>query len=154
MYRNGVEIWSGIRGCTRSLAFNRAEGFALGVAILTALLSHDTRQCSIFEEIEHGIHPTRLYLLLELIQRQSAQNACQVIATTHSPQVLLIVRHTYLDAISLTYRLPEKHDTRIIRVVDLPDTRRLIESQDIGRLHETGRFEDAADFVADREAEA
>lgn len=130
-----------------TLAFNASDGTLRFLALLAALLSHDTRQCYFFEEIEQGIHPTRLYLLLELMQRQAARKTCQVITTTHSPQVLLMVRPPYLDALSLTYRLPANPDTRIIRILDLPDAQRLIESQDIGRLHETGWFEDAADFV-------
>jgi len=47
--------------------------------------------------------------------------------------------------------LRETPDTRIIRILDLPDAQHLIESQDIGRLHETGWFENAADFVASQE---
>jgi predicted ATPase len=134
-----------------TLAFNASDGTLRFLAFLATLLGQESKYCYVVEEIEHGIHPTRLYLLLELIQRQASQKKCQVIATTHSPQVLLMVRQPYLESISLTYRLQEAPDTRIIRILDLPDAQRLIESQDIGRLHETGWFENAADFVASQE---
>ena len=40
------------------------------------------------EELENGIHPTRLGLLLDLIENQVKNKGIQVVATTHSPQLL------------------------------------------------------------------
>jgi len=51
----------------------------------------------------------------------------------------------------LTYRLEHHTDTRIKKLLDLPDARCLITTQDVGRLHESGWLEDAAAFM-DEEA--
>jgi AAA15 family ATPase/GTPase len=40
------------------------------------------------EEIEKGIHPRRLRLLVELLRSQTKRLGNQVIATTHSPEIL------------------------------------------------------------------
>lgn len=40
------------------------------------------------EEIENGIHASRLRLLMELLRNRAASGRTQIMATTHSPIVL------------------------------------------------------------------
>jgi predicted ATPase len=119
--------------------------------MLAALLSPQPARFFFFEELESGIHPTRLHLLVDLIEQKTAEKPMQVVATTHSPQLLLMVNPTTLEHTSLTYRLADTQDTRITRIMDLPNARHLIEKQDIASLYESGWLEDAADFMADTE---
>ena len=54
----------------------------------------------LIEEIENGIHPSRLRLVLELIKSQSERTGTQIFLTTHSPALLAWLReedfaHTY-----------------------------------------------------------
>lgn len=77
-----------------------------------------------------------------------------MVATTHSPHLLGLISSTTLQYASLTYRLEGKADARIKRIVDIPEARRVIEQQDLTRLHASGWLEDAVVFVGDEGAAA
>jgi AAA15 family ATPase/GTPase len=106
----------------------------------------------VLEELENGIHPTRLHLLLQLIEQQAQQGKVQTIATTHSPPLLLMLDQATLQNVSLVYRLPDRPDAKIKRVMDIPNIQKILETQDLGRLQESGWFEDVMYFMADEAA--
>ncbi len=56
-----------------------------------------------------------------------------------------------LEYASLTYRLSDKPDAQIKRIVDIPEARRVIHEQDLARLHESGWLEDAVNFTEDED---
>jgi hypothetical protein len=64
------------------------DGTLRFAAIAAAFFQPDMPDLITIEEIENGIHPTRLRLLVELLKTQSIQTGRQIIATTHSPVVL------------------------------------------------------------------
>jgi predicted ATPase len=102
----------------------------------------------LFEELENGIHPTRIHLLLQLIEQQVAKGDTQVLATTHSPQLLRLVSPETLLSTSIVYRLPEHRDSQIKRLVDIPHAADALSEEDLARLHESGWLEDAIAFTA------
>lgn len=139
------------RNGQRTPAYSASDGTLRFLALLAALLGPQPARLYFLEELESGIHPTRLRLLLNLIEQRVAQAPLQVIASTHSPQLLLLVEPETLEHVALTYRPEGRPDTRLQRVLDLRNARHLIETQDVGRLHESGWLEDAAEFLADEE---
>jgi predicted ATP-dependent endonuclease of OLD family len=100
-----------------------------------------------FEELENGIHPNRLNVLVDLIENQVKNKNVQVVATTHSPQLLGHLSKDALEHASLVYRLPEAPDARIIRVLDMPHARRLIKKEKLAHLFASGWFETTAHFM-------
>jgi hypothetical protein len=56
-----------------------------------------------------------------------------------------------LEAASFTYRLPDRLDAGIKRILDIPEARQVLEKQDIARLHDSGWLEDAMYFLEDEE---
>jgi predicted ATPase len=124
-------------------AYSASDGTLRFLAMLAALLGPKPARLLFFEELENGLHPSRLHLLLQLMERQAAQGEMQIINTTHSPQFLRFLNPAAREYASLTYRLPGSPEGRIRRLLDIPDAQRLIEEQDIANLHESGWFEDA-----------
>ncbi|AFY69479.1 SMC domain protein [Thalassoporum mexicanum PCC 7367] len=136
-----------------TLAYSASDGTLRFLAIITSLFSVGyTERLYFWDEIDTGIHPTRLHLLIQLIEYVTAENDIQVVATTHSPQLLNLLSPESLEHASLTYRLPDRPDAQIKRILDIPDARRLIEEQDIATLHESGWLEDAVYFTDDEPA--
>ena len=133
-------------------AYSASDGTLRFLAMLAALLSPNPAGVYFFEEIDNGIHPNRLWLLLDLIEKQTAKNGTQVITTTHSPDVLNLINDKTFGNTSVVSRL-EDDDDAIIRPVDsLPNAKKLRKSQGLGRLHSTGWMEDMLAFAeADRE---
>ena len=75
-------------------AYSASDGTLRFLGMLAALLDEDYVGLYFFEEIDNGIHPARLHLLLDLIERQTAKGKIQVVATTHSPDVLNLINDT------------------------------------------------------------
>ena len=68
-----------------------------------------------FEELENGIHPTRLNLLVDLIESQVKKQeypGCSDHAFSSTPRPL--ESRNRLEHASLIYRLPEEPDAKII----------------------------------------
>ncbi len=104
------------------------------------------------EELENGIHATRLHLLLQLIEQQAQQGKVQTIATTHSPQLLRLLSEDSLKNASLIYRLDDRPDAQIQRLVDIPHFQDVLENSDLGELLESGWLETTMSFQRDEVA--
>ena len=72
-------------------AYSASDGTLRFLAMLTALLGENPAGLYFFEEIDNGIHPVRLHLLADLLERQTAKNGVQVITTTHAPTLLTVI---------------------------------------------------------------
>jgi len=132
-------------------AYSASDGTLRFLAIAAALLGTNRAKFYFFEELENGIHPSRLHLLLQLISQNVINENLQIVTTTHSPQLLRLLSPESLEAASFTYRLPNRLDARIKRILDIPEARQVMEKQDIARLHDSGWLEDVMYFLEDEE---
>jgi len=124
-----------------------SDGTLRFLAFIAGFLGPNRGSFYFFEELENGVHPTRLSLLLDLIENQVKNKNIQVVATTHSPELLGRLSKQSLEHASLVYRLPDEPDARIIRVLDLPHAKGLIKKQRVGHLFSSGWFERTALFM-------
>ena len=65
-----------------------SDGTLRFAALAAAFFQPDMPQIMTVEEIENGVHPSRLRLIMELFRSQTELTGTQVFATTHSPLVL------------------------------------------------------------------
>ncbi|MGK3996779.1 AAA family ATPase [Sorangium sp. So ce1024] len=142
------------QGGRRISAYSASDGTLRFLAILAALLDTDAAHFYFFEEIENGIHPTRLHLLVQLIEQRCRTGDVQVVATTHSPQLLGFLSPESRESALLLYRLRGADESSVRRVIDLPDLSRVLETQDLARLHASGWLEDMVELMADEAGEA
>ncbi|MBK8262771.1 MAG: AAA family ATPase [Nannocystis sp.] len=126
-------------------AVSASDGTLRFLALIAALLSPDSGRIYFFEEFDNGIHPTRLHLLLQLVQQVCKQEAVQVIGTTHNPAMLAFLEEDALNHALLVYR-HDSSGSRVRKIADLPNLREILKTQDLGRLHATGWLENAAIF--------
>ena len=133
--------------------YSASDGTLRFLALLAALLGEDPARLYFFEEIDNGIHPARLHLLIDLIERQTAKGAVQVVTTTHSPELISMVNEDTFGNMSVVCRLEDSEDATfrpedaIIRPVsDLPNARELRKTQGLGRLLAGGWMETAVAF--------
>ena len=134
------------RSGRQTSAYSASDGTLRFLAMLAALLGPEPARLYFFEEIDNGIHPSRLNLLIDLIERQTAKGQIQVIATTHSPDMLTIIGDSTFTSTSVVVRL-EGTDKAIIRpVAKLANATKLRKSQGLGRLLASGWMETAVIF--------
>ena len=124
-----------------------SDGTLRFLAMLAVLLGPDPNGLYFFEEIDNGIHPARQWLLLELIEKQTAKQGIQVITTTHSPDLLTVMNDETFKNTSVVCRLEDADDAIIRPVSDLPKAGELRNSHGLGRLLTGGWMEDALAFT-------
>jgi predicted ATPase len=139
-------------GGQRTSAYSASDGTLRFLAMIAALMGPDSAKFYFLEEIDNGIHPTRLYLLLQLIEQRAKDGNVQIVTTTHSPQLLGMLSETAREHASLVYRLEGSSEARIRRILDIPEAKQVLEEQNLSRLHESGWLEDAVSFAESAEA--
>ena len=130
-------------------ADSASDGTLRLLGVLAALLADDPARFYFFEEIDNGIHPARQWLLLELIEKQTAEGGVQVVTTTHSTGLLTSVNDSTFSHTSLVCRPEDATDAIIRPLADLPNAGKLRKSQGLGRLLAGGWMEDMIAFTED-----
>ena len=131
----------------RVSAYGASDGTLRLLAVLAALLGDQTESLFVLEEIDNGIHPSRIQLLIDLIEGQTAEGQSQVVTTTHSPDLLTLVNDDTFGSTSVVYRDENSSDGVIRPIMELPKAKELRISQGLGRLHASGWMEDALAFT-------
>ncbi|MDE0465248.1 MAG: ATP-binding protein [Caldilineaceae bacterium] len=131
----------------RVSAYAASDGTLRFLAMLAVLLGPDPNGLYFFEEIDNGIHPARQWLLLELIEKQTAKQGIQVITTTHSPDLLTMMNDETFKNTSVVCRLEDADDAIIRPVAELPRAGELRKSQGLSNLLSGGWMEDALAFT-------
>ena len=124
-------------------AYSASDGTLRFLAILAALLGPNEGGLYFFEDIDNGIHPNRLWLLVDFIERQTARGGVQVITTTHSPALLSWIRDGTFDNTSAVYRDEYWADSAIRPIAGLYNLRELRKTVTLGELHTEGWIEQA-----------
>ena len=115
-------------------AYGASDGTLRFLAMLAALLSPNRAGVYFFEDIDAGIHPARLWLLLDFIEKQTAMGDVQVITTTHSPALLTWMNDKTFEHTSIVYRDENWADSIIRPISELPNLRELRKSDTLGEL--------------------
>lgn len=121
-----------------------SDGTLRFAALVAAFFQPDMPDIIAIEEIENGIHPSRLRLLLELLKSQSGgsdRSGPQVFATTHSPLVLSWLEESDY-ATTFVCKRNEKTGASIIKPLsEIPHLVELARKQPIGELFAEGWLE-------------
>jgi predicted ATPase len=103
-----------------------SDGTLRFAAIAAAFFQDSIPAVLTLEEIEKGIHPNRLRLLVELLRSQTMRLGNQVIATTHSPDVLGWLNEKDLNSTFVTTRQNPDGSSMIRAVGDLDAVKRVL----------------------------
>ena len=131
--RNGREISSD----------SASDGTLRFLAMLALLLNEDVKGTYFFEDIDAGIHPNRLWLLLDLIEKQTAKGNIQVITTTHNPALLAWMSDETFENTSVVWRDEYASDSVIRPIADLYNLRELRKKYGMEGLFTEGWLESA-----------
>ena len=134
--RNGREI----------SADSASDGTLRFLGMLALLLNDRAEGAYFFEDIDTGIHPSRLRLLVELIESQTAKGNIQVITTTHSPALLAWMNDETFENTSVIYRDEHWQDSVIRPIADLYDLRELRKSKGLEWLLTSDWLDNAMHF--------
>ncbi|WP_224371566.1 AAA family ATPase [Hyalangium versicolor] len=129
----------GTRTSTRALS----DGTLRFLGTLTALKTAPPGSIFLIEELEQGLHPQRIHLLVEFLEMVTKERGIQVIATTHSPQVLQSLSSEGLNNAVLCARAQDGSGTLLRRFEDIPHFKEVLAKSGIDHLFTTGWLERA-----------
>lgn len=125
------------RGGQSVSARSLSDGTLRFLGLIVAILTADRDSVLLLEEIENGLHPSRVHLLVELLEELTSKRGVQVIATTHSPLVLKSLSDRSLRDVLLFARHrngTEPTGTVVRRLQDVPHFEEVIEKKPIDEL--------------------
>lgn len=111
-----------------------SDGTLRCMAILTAMISEPHGSLIVIEEVDNGIHPSRVKGLLKEIKRLADERGLRVLITTHNPALLDSIDGDVLGGVSLCYRNKEDRGSSFIKLVDIPEYFRLAAQDSLGDL--------------------
>jgi predicted ATPase len=120
-----------------------SDGTLRFAALVAAFFQPDMPDVITIEEIENGIHPSRLRLLVELLKSQSSENGPQVFATTHSPVVLAWLDESDYKTTFFCKRDEETGASIIKPLSEIPRLIELVKKYSLGELLTEGWMEGA-----------
>lgn len=120
-----------------------SDGTLRFAAIAAAFFQPDMPELLTIEEIENGIHPTRLRLLVELLKTQAAKTGRQIVATTHSPMVLAWLNDEDYETTFFCKRDEKTGESIIKPLTAIPHFIDTVKRQPLGDLFAEGWLEGA-----------
>ena len=127
-------------------ADSASDGTLRFLGVLTALLAQQPPSIYVFEDLDAGIHPARLWLLLDFIERETAKGVVHVVTTTHSPALLTWMNDSTFEHTSVVYRDEYWSDSVIRSIAGLYNLRELRKSTTLGELFTSDWIGEAMKF--------
>lgn len=111
-----------------------SDGTLRCLAVLTALETVESGSRIIIEELDNGLHPSRVGVLASAIWEASARRKLNILCTTHNPATLDSLTPQQLAGVVVAYWDPAQKASRLIRLLDLPRANVLLERGHLGDL--------------------
>lgn len=95
----------------------------------------------LIEEIDSGLHPARIHVLMEFLREITQDRRVQIIATTHAPTCLESLDEDALRSTIVFGRVPDHEGAVVRRLGDLPHFGEVLRRTGISELFTTGWLE-------------
>jgi predicted ATPase len=120
-----------------------SDGTLRFAALAVVFFQPDMPGILTIEEIENGIHASRLRLLVELMRSHAVAGKTQVMLTTHSPVVLAWLKPEEYATTFYCRRDEETGESQITPLADIPRFKEIVSKQPISDLFAEGWLEEA-----------
>ncbi len=111
-----------------------SDGTLRFAALAASFFQENLPKVLLIEELENGIHTSRVRLLLELVKSQAKRTGIQVIATTHSRSVLDWLEKSDYATTFYCYRGEEGVESKLIPLSEVPHLKEATEKSSLGDL--------------------
>jgi predicted ATPase len=96
-----------------------SDGTLRCLAIITALLSKESGNMVLIEEVDNGIHPNRAQGLISAVSEIAKERKIDVVITTHNPALLNAVNREDLAGVVVCYRDTETGSSEFVQILDI-----------------------------------
>ena len=144
-----VETFGGHR--TAYDASQLSDGTLRILAVAAAMLSAPEGGMVIVEEIDNGVHPSRVEGLLERLSSVASQRQLRVLVTSHNPALLDALPDRAVPDVVYCFRDATEGCSQLMRLEEVPDYPRLLMQGPLGRLVTRRTLDRFVNLGADRE---
>ena len=120
-----------------------SDGTLRFAAIAAAFYQSGMPEVMTIEEIEKGLHPSRVRVMVEMLRANGGGNYTQIMATTHSPTVVAWLEPDEHKTTFVVARDPDTGESTVTRLVDIEDFERIVADQQLADLFAEGWMESA-----------
>ncbi|MFB5762946.1 AAA family ATPase [Paenibacillus medicaginis] len=111
-----------------------SDGTHRYLAILSSLISEEPGSMIVIEEVDNGIHPSRIKSLIQTILRLTKERNIDVIITTHNPALLNALTKEELLGVVLCYRDLHNGSSKFYSLPDIESLPTLLSKGNLGDL--------------------
>ncbi|MEQ9371781.1 MAG: AAA family ATPase [Coleofasciculus chthonoplastes F3-SA18-01] len=122
-------------------AWGMSDGTLRFLAILTALMTRPKGSQLVIEEVDNGLHPSRVGLLLKMLKEIGEKRNIDILVTTHNPALLDALDPGMIPFVILAYRDAETGESKLTPVEDIENFPKLYASASLGQLTAKGAIE-------------
>lgn len=119
-----------------------SDGTLRFLAIVTAMLTNESNNLLVIEEVDNGLHPSRAGVLLNMLKELGEKRKIDVIITTHNPALLDAAGISMIPFITVAHR-DEMGQSELTLLEDIKELPKLISLGNIGELASSGKIESA-----------
>jgi predicted ATPase len=122
-------------------ATTMSDGTLRFIAIITALLTRPQKSQIVIEDVDNGLHPSRIKLLLRMLKEIGEQREIDILVTTHNPALLDALEPEMMPFVIVAYRDPETGESKLIPLEEIVNFPKLYASNSIGEMVTKGAVE-------------
>jgi len=118
-----------------------SDGTLHFLAILVALLTRPEGSQIVIEDVDNGLHPSRIGLLFKIIKDIGEQRNIDILVTTHNPALLDNLGPEMIPYVEIVHRNVETGTSQITLLEDIDKLPKLLASGTLGRITMQGKLE-------------
>ncbi len=126
---------------TRVSARSLSDGTLRFLGLLLSLRGASRGSTFLIEEIDSGLHPARVHVLMDFLRQVTRDRDLQIIATTHAPTCLEFLDEEALRSTIVFGRVPEHEGTIMRQLGDLPHFDGVVKRKGLSGMFTTGWLE-------------
>jgi len=134
------EVWK-LGHSTEIDARSMSDGTLRFIAILTALLTRPEGSQIVIEEVDNGLHPSRLELLVSMLREIGKGRKIDILVITHNPALLDALGPEIVPFVVVANRDSETGESQLAVLEDIPNFSKLFASASLGKLTTNGAIE-------------
>ncbi|MEO5332894.1 MAG: AAA family ATPase [Magnetococcus sp. YQC-5] len=118
-----------------------SDGTLRFLAILTALITRPSGILLVIEDVDNGLHPSRVELLLRMLKEVGGRRGVDVLVTTHNPALLDTLGPEMIPSVTVAHRDPQTGHSQLTLLEDVARLPKLLAGGSVGRLSSSGKLE-------------
>lgn len=135
------EAWNEEDDCIVD-ARGMSDGTLRFLAIVAAMLTNEQNKLIVVEEVDNGLHPSRVKNLINMLKELGSERNIDVLITTHNPALLDAAGTSMIPFITVAHR-DKNGQSQLTLLEDLQDLPKMISMGNIGELATNGKIESA-----------